>query len=72
MVLSTGDQKLNIRKNIIRGLWPKPMHKGRDFQGKKIMCYKQFSNDYALKTNLNFNSNCSFVVWERSHEIIPL
>lgn len=46
MVPSTEDQKLNICRNIIRGLWPKPMHKGRDLQDKKKkMCYKQFLND---------------------------
>lgn len=36
------------------------------------MCSKQFFNDSALKTNLNYNNNCSLVVWERSHEVIPL
>lgn len=29
---------------------------------RKKKCDKQFFNDYALKTNLNYNNNCSLVV----------
>lgn len=65
MVASTGDQKLNICGNIIRGLMAKANAQRERFPGK--MYYKQFFNDYALKTILNYNNNCSLVVWERSH-----
>lgn len=67
MVPSTRDQKLNICRNIIRGLMAIASAQRERFPGKKKMCYKQFFNDYALKTNLNYKNNCSLVVWERSH-----
>lgn len=66
MVPSTRDQKLNICRNIIRELIARDNAQRERFPGKK-MCYKQFFNDCALKTNLNYNNNCSLVVWERSH-----
>ena len=69
MLPSTGDQNLNICRNIIRGLMAKAnarRERKKDFQGKKKKCYKQFFNYWALKTNLYYNNNCSLIVWERS------
>lgn len=65
--------KLNIHRNIIRGLVAKA-HAQRERFSEKVRWagFFFFFNDCTLKTNLNYSLNCSPVVRARSYYITPL